>query len=82
VLLYVGNNICGGSIIHSLHILSAAHCLFDESGRSIQLEDILVVAGQIELSITASNITRHAEKIIVHEDYDNEALSNDIAIIK
>ena len=74
---------CGGTILDSKTILSAAHCFQDHYP-----EDLLyITAGDVDLFGEATNIgnnmTVHSvEKVIVHPDYRNEFYDNDIALLK
>ncbi|XP_011863837.1 PREDICTED: trypsin-1-like [Vollenhovia emeryi] len=77
-LQYKGNNFhfCGGSILNNNYVITAAHCVEDESATGLK-----VVAGSLKLSDPKSQ--HEVEKIIVHKDY-NEINSwiNDIALLK
>lgn len=69
------DHICGGSIIDSRRILTAAHCLIIS-----QPHDILVRIGANNRN--AGGYVRHVAKIIVHERYvDGNAADNDIGIV-
>ncbi|KAG5322237.1 CTR2 protein, partial [Pseudoatta argentina] len=68
------NHFCGGAIIHEKYVITAAHCL---SGRSP--ENISVDVGSIHLK---NPETRYlAYKLIIHPDYNETLLINDIGLI-
>ncbi|XP_018573076.1 trypsin beta [Anoplophora glabripennis] len=69
------SHICGGSIFHTLYILTAAHCV--ENG----------VASQYSIRAGSSFVSTGGKKvkvcqIIAKEDYNFDTLDNDIAILK
>ncbi|XP_011062186.1 PREDICTED: chymotrypsin-1-like [Acromyrmex echinatior] len=78
-LKYNGNHVCGGSIIASNKILTAAHCV---TFTKPPYKDFKVATGSI--SITGGEL-HNVEKIIVHPQYSDryeDAWKNDIAVIK
>ena len=70
--------ICGGTIIDSKTILTAAHC-FD--GKDLNQDDFFIAAGAVHIEDPLAQ-TALVESIILHESYNNVTYNNDIAILK
>lgn len=70
--------LCGGSIITSLHIITAAHC-FDLNSTL----EVTVVAGDhnIETEDESNTQVIGAKKITVHPKFNATTLANDIVVI-
>ncbi|KAJ0178696.1 hypothetical protein K1T71_005471 [Dendrolimus kikuchii] len=74
---------CGGNIVSTTAIVTAAHCGFIR-GLQINTEDIIVVAGVSDYkNLDHPGIqTRIAQRLILHPSYNFEYSSSDLAIIK
>lgn len=70
------NNVhfCGGSIISSSWILTAAHCIYGNSN------PITAVVGTVKLSSGGTAYT--IDQRICHPSYDQQTVINDVAVLK
>lgn len=74
------SSLCGGSIITSNVILTAAHCLMTRNGR--YLKKVMVVYNYT-LSLAGKNTALYAEKVIAHPTFvKRRAIVHDVALLK
>ncbi|CAF1565975.1 unnamed protein product, partial [Adineta steineri] len=66
--------LCGGSVLSSTWIITAAHCV-----RGVSTSNLTVYAGS---SARFAGQSRIASIIIVHPQYNRNTIANDIALIK
>lgn len=72
---------CGGTLIQSEWVLTAAHCVVNNDGTIIKPTDISVLAGSSDLRTPITQPTS-VTRIVVHENYNNLFLNDDIALLK
>jgi len=73
---------CGGSIYNKSTIITAAHCCVPVDEGSVQLEDMRIIAGKIDIDDIVNGQELSIKSYLIHPDY-NGAVSqhNDICLL-
>ena len=73
---------CGGSIYNKSTIITAAHCCVPVDKGEVQLEDMRIIAGKIDIDDIVNGQELSIKSYLIHPDY-NGAVSqhNDICLL-
>jgi secreted trypsin-like serine protease len=81
----VSGQYCGGSIRDTLHIITAAHCVFDTpftaQGQPATPSQIDVLAGVEDLTLEASGQRPHVASISIDPSYNSAGFEHDAAVL-
>jgi len=69
------NQFCGGTLVSATKVVTAAHCLVDETASSIR-----VVGGRTYRNGTNGTV-RTASKIWIHPSYNSSTMTSDVAVL-
>ncbi len=77
-----GNNLCGGTLIDSDSVLTAAHCVTDANGNVRAPSTFTLYIGRANINKAKKSNRYGVSSVFRHPGYDAETFNNDVAVLK
>ncbi len=77
-----GNNLCGGTLIDSDSVLTAAHCVTDANGGVRDPSTFTLYIGRANIDQAKTSNRYGVSSVFRHPDYSGETFQNDVAVLK
>jgi secreted trypsin-like serine protease len=74
-------SVCTGSVVAPQLILTAAHCVVDDSGRPVAASSMHVVTGRTDVTDTSSGDASDVSEVRIEPAYDPNTVTNDVATL-
>lgn len=80
ILLPVGNQVCGASILNANHVLTVANCMLNANQLLLPTNQISILSGTNVINLNNPRI--QVQAIYVHPQYNPFTFANDIAVVR
>lgn len=80
-LFNAGRQFCGGSLVDSTHILSAAHCVAHMTSWDVARLTVRLGDYNIRSPSETQHIERKVKRVVRHRGFDMRTLYNDVAVL-
>lgn len=72
---------CGGTLVDTVHFLTAAHCVTDDSGNEFSAGSFQITLGEVDLNAAGPEDRYGVSGVEAHENWNPDTDANDVAML-